>query len=76
MRPAAPHRRLDASEIVADLPSLVPAAKAARFLSLTTRTLARWRSAGRIRFVKLPGRCGLVRYPRAELQRIVEESLR
>jgi excisionase family DNA binding protein len=59
--------------IVAHKPLLTPD-EAADFLSLSTETLAQWRSQRRgPNYIKLEGR--LVRYRTAELERYLEERI-
>jgi predicted site-specific integrase-resolvase len=65
---------IDPEELVRDLPDLVPAKQAAKFLTLTTRTLRNYRIRGRIRAIKTsPGRSGRVRYPKSEIAKLLAE---
>ena len=75
--PASHGAPLDFSNLVKDLPPLVPAKAAAAFLGVTTRTLRRWASTGRIRVMKTAaGGSGRVLVPRSEIERILEEMLK
>lgn len=62
-----------ARELVADLPALLSPDQAAEFWGVSTRTLRRWEAAGRLRVVRV-GR--VLRIPRTEIERLLEESAR
>jgi hypothetical protein len=62
----------DPEEAVRDLPELVPAKRAAKFLNLTTRTLRNYRRNGRLGTMKSsPGKSGRVLIPKAEMRRLL-----
>ena len=68
---------VDISELVKDLPQLVPARQTATFLGVTDRTIRRWAATGRIRVMKTAaGGSGRVLVPRPEIERILEEMLK
>lgn len=59
-------------ELVRELPALVPIARAAKFLNVSTRTLRRWSARGRLKVMRTsPGGSGRVLIRRDELARLL-----
>lgn len=63
----------EVAEAVADLPAVVPVARAAVFLNLSERSLRRWASTGKIRVLRTApkGSGGKVAVLRSEVARVL-----
>lgn len=68
---------VDFDALVADLPPLVRVQRAAELWDVSARTIRSWIAAGRLtRFKTEAGRGGVVRIPRSEIRRLLEEMAR